>query len=281
MSVSKTIAHPELKQFIPERTVVSSRRSVLLGLSSLLLTGCVSEVDHALSSSAPKIIAHGGGRMEPSFASDIAGSIGGKGAGILISPYSGDPKSTAQSDLQLLRHLGFRNLSVLDLSRPGIALEMVSGARAIWFSGGAQKNQVLALSAVSGMRDALHAAYRRGCLMVGGSAGAAVMTKLMISGGTDGAVYTRQGLGFWSEAVIDQHVAQRNREYRLRRVIADNPNLIGVGLDESTWIAHQGETFLVRGRGAVHVVTVGLSGGVEEIRLRSGARYDLRSRSKM
>ena len=65
------------------------------------------------------------------------------------------------------------------------------------------------------MQQALLDANRAGTVMSGSSAGAAVMSKLMISGGSNGNVYTREGLGFLPSLVLDQHVRQRGREYRL------------------------------------------------------------------
>jgi len=53
--------------------------------------------------------------------------------------------------------------------------------------------------------------------------------------------------------VIDQHFAQRARIERLLGAIAENPGVLGVGLDEDTAIVVNGPRFHVIGSGAVYV----------------------------
>lgn len=249
------------------------RRSFVLGLLSTPIAGCLPAGPVERTPNNLTIIAHGGGTIYRDYEADIARQIGGKGAPLLISPYSGEPKSTALDSAELLRGMGFRNVSILDITQPQNAVRQIQNTRGIWFSGGYQKQQVLSLASIPSLIDTLKTAYQNGVVMIGSSAGAAVMTKLMISGGTNGAVYTRAGLGFWPEVVLDQHVGQRHREYRLQKVIAGNPNLVGIGLDESTWIIRKDGGFTVRGRGVARVVFVGEDGQLTEKRLKSGANY--------
>ena len=42
------------------------------------------------------------------------------------------------------------------------------------------------------------------------------------------------GLGVLPSVIVDQHFQQRNRYGRLLSVIAQNPSLLGVGVDEDT-----------------------------------------------
>ena len=42
------------------------------------------------------------------------------------------------------------------------------------------------------------------------------------------------GLGLLPSTVIDQHFAQRNRYGRLLTIVAQSPQLLGLGLDEDT-----------------------------------------------
>lgn len=109
---------------------------------------------------------------------------------------------------------------------------------------------------------ALHRAMFR-CLrdpefvLAGTSAGAALMSRVMIAG--DGAgmdtVRFSQGLGFWSEVIVDQHFSERNRSRRLQHALAHYPELMGVGVDEDTAfeVACDGSSGRVWGSGAVWI----------------------------
>ena len=70
--------------------------------------------------------------------------------------------------------------------------------------------------------------------MIGGtSAGAAVMTRVMITRGRTTAD-VGEGFDFFPGAVVDQHFLKRNRLSRLLSVLTDHPDLIGLGIDERT-----------------------------------------------
>ncbi len=86
--------------------------------------------------------------------------------------------------------------------------------------------------------------------MGGTSAGAAIMSKVMITGDElinkdssniftsimQGNVETVEGLGFLDEVVVDQHFVKRKRLNRLISVVLEHPTLPGIGIDESTAI---------------------------------------------
>jgi cyanophycinase len=63
------------------------------------------------------------------------------------------------------------------------------------------------------------------------------------------------GLGLIGGVVIDSHFAERGRMGRLLGAVAQNPRILGLGIDEGTAIlVQQGEHFRVFGPGAVYVV---------------------------
>jgi cyanophycinase len=45
-----------------------------------------------------------------------------------------------------------------------------------------------------------------------------------------------QGLGFVTEAILDQHFVARSRHNRLLSVVLENPALLGIGVDERTTV---------------------------------------------
>src|SRR5699024_12066921 len=63
------------------------------------------------------------------------------------------------------------------------------------------------------------------------------------------------GLILWYNVIIEQHFNERNRLQRLEIAIEKHPDQIGVGIDERTGIAYDGEnSFFVIGKGQVTVL---------------------------
>jgi len=103
--------------------------------------------------------------------------------------------------------------------------------------------------------------------MGGTSAGAALMSKVMITGDErlnkdtiDAFVFIRRTMSSPSKdrlltnVIIDQHFVTRKRHNRLISVVLEHPELIAVGIDEATAIiVHPRGVFDVIGRGNVVV----------------------------
>jgi cyanophycinase len=63
------------------------------------------------------------------------------------------------------------------------------------------------------------------------------------------------GMGLLAGVIIDQHFNQRGRIGRLLAAVAQNPNVIGIGVDEDTaMIVNEKLEFVVEGSGVVTVV---------------------------
>ncbi|MFL6025445.1 MAG: cyanophycinase [Friedmanniella sp.] len=109
--------------------------------------------------------------------------------------------------------------------------------------------------------DAIVAAYQRGAVVGGTSAGASILAEHMIAFGTGGSTPRQRmsqlsvGLGLIKGVVIDQHFEQRNRYGRLLSLVAQSPSLLGLGVDEDTAaVIRDGDQLEVVGRGAVTLV---------------------------
>ena len=133
-------------------------------------------------------------------------------------------------------------------------------ATGIFMSGGDQK-RLLALVGGTALDAAMHAALARGACIGGTSAGASAMSGHMLAQGRadlqpeKGAVSLGAGLGFLHKVVIDQHFSERHRLSRLLSVVAQNPALQGIGIDENTaLVVERGVGIEVLGKGAVTVV---------------------------
>lgn len=241
---------------------LNRRRFAELGLAATLLSAQPFSV-HA-KATTPIVSAGGGGRFPRDLLKRTIRLAGGNKSRVVICPFGyPDQAEATKFATKLFREAGARNAEVLSLKSAGQAIEQVKQADIIWYSGGFQKRQVLALSGVPGLVSALQQAHRNGTAMIGGSAGAAVMSKLMISGGSNGTAYTRAGLGFLPGIVLDQHVTERNREWRLRQVISRNRDLIGVGIDEGAGVLIQADKLRVFGSNKI-ILVQWTGGGLKE-----------------
>jgi cyanophycinase len=121
---------------------------------------------------------------------------------------------------------------------PAVA-RSVRDSSGVFLTGGNQ----LRLSATIGgtaLARAVLRAHREGAVIAGTSAGASAMSTHMVAFGASGATPKQRmfqmaaGLGVLPGVIIDQHFEQRNRLGRLLAIIAQNPSLLGIGIDEDT-----------------------------------------------
>ena len=117
----------------------------------------------------------------------------------------------------------------------------------------------------------------RGGVIGGTSAGAAVMTRVMIASGRTEAVLSR-GFDLLPGAVVDQHFLKRNRARRLLGVVASHRDLIGFGIDEGTTLVVSPRTGRLRVLGDSYVLACtadGATGGARFEFLKAGDETDL------
>ncbi len=124
-------------------------------------------------------------------------------------------------------------------------------------------NQLKLSGAICGtpVGDAILRAHHRGAVVAGTSAGASIQSSHMVAFGVGGSTPKQRmtqvaaGLGLVDTTVIDQHFDQRNRYGRLLMIVAQSPQLLGIGVDEDTCGLVEdidGEAVMrVTGRGAV------------------------------
>jgi cyanophycinase len=132
-------------------------------------------------------------------------------------------------------------------------------ATGIFMTGG---NQLKLSSIVSGtpVGDAIVTAHQRGAVVAGTSAGASIQASHMVAFGVAGSTPKQRmtqvaaGLGLLPNTVIDQHFEQRNRYGRLLMIVAQSPQLLGIGVDEDTAAVVKGDVLTVVGRGAVTIL---------------------------
>jgi len=190
---------------------------------------------------------------------------GGKDSHLVILTAATEyPRQVGDQYKGLFRKLGVQDVEVLDVANRIQAnhVETVAGlekATGVFFTGGDQL-RITGLLGGTLLGRALHRIYERGVIIAGTSAGASVMSDTMIVGGEAGtpkkeALSMAPGLGLLRSVVIDQHFAQRGRIGRLLTAVAQNPYVLGVGIDEDTAIlVYSDAHFTVVGSQTVTVV---------------------------
>jgi cyanophycinase len=161
----------------------------------------------------------------------------------------------------------------------------VKGCSVVWFTGGDQARTLATLKNADGSNtlvlNAVWEMYNSGGVVGGTSAGAAIMSEVMICGGnslgalTHGAiqayhgddfpeadgVLVGKGLGFFPVGIVDQHFAQRARIGRLIvTLMMEKENFhMGFGVDENTALIYDSGKKLIQVAGAGGVTIVNVS----------------------
>ena len=118
-------------------------------------------------------------------------------------------------------------------------LEHLRGCAGFWFEGGDQRRITAAFAGMPAL-EVIRERFEAGAVIGGTSAGAAMMGKTMIAGGSslealeNAAATLEAGLGFLHDAITDQHFSQRGRFARLILAMTETGAAIGVGVDEDT-----------------------------------------------
>lgn len=175
------------------------------------------------------------------------------------------PEKSYENYKNIFSNLGVENIDKLDISNREEAfkkenIDLIKDASSLFFTGG---DQLRITSMIGGtpVYDAIKNLCINGGLIAGTSAGASVMSDTMIVEGEDDesphkcTLKMSPGLGLVNNIIIDQHFAQRGRIGRLLTAIAQNPEVLGIGIDEDTAIVVSDKgTAEVIGSGAVYFI---------------------------
>src|SRR4051812_41822031 len=195
----------------------------------------------------------------------LAKKVGKAGKLVVATIASDSPKAMFEQYDATLRGIGMRHIHHLYVESREEAcdeskLRILRDADAVFFTGGDQL-KITSQIGDTPIFSKVHQIFEAGGLIAGTSAGASVMTETMMVSGSSKESYKigsllqmAPGLGLLPGVIVDQHFAQRGRIGRLLGAVAQNPRMLGIGLDEDSAILVQRGRFQVLGSNAVHVV---------------------------
>ena len=216
----------------------------------------------------------GGGPQPAALVQEFVDLAGGRGKAriVVFAMASASGARSGEAKAADLRALGAdaRNVWITrEQAMTDSVARLLDGVTGVWFGGGDQNRLADVLRGTPTGR-AIHARYVAGAVIGGTSAGAAVMSAVMITGSerTPGGARpdttldwvtiardntsTTDGFSLMDNAVIDQHFVRRKRHNRLISLVLERAPHLGAGIDESTALVVRPDgTWQVRGASVV------------------------------
>jgi cyanophycinase len=192
------------------------------------------------------------------------------GYAVVLPMSSEEPDSAVYYTARQFKALGMERIYGLNFIKgeplTESKLDSIRHAKLIYISGGDQ-NKFMNVVLGTSIEKAIKEAYQQGAVIAGTSAGAAVMSKVMITGRSlkkenssgfvsieENNLETTQGLGMLETVIIDQHFVRRSRYNRLITAVIEFPTLKAIGIEESTAILVVGKNVEVVGEAQVVVI---------------------------
>ena len=227
----------------------------------------------------------GGGGVTDDMIDSFIEAAGGKEANLVVLPTAMDDRTARRSGIPpFLEDKQVKSITILpqrwrdEINSPTFRAAL-KNATGIWFGGGRQWRFVDAYENTEAI-ELFNDVLERGGIIAGSSAGASIQAEYMVRGDPLGnqvvmAEGYERGFGFLKGVAIDQHLTQRNRLDDLRSVVKRFPQLLGIGLDESTGILVRNSKAVVLGDNAVFFLDPDADA---ESRLEAGEIYNLATR---
>ena len=243
-----------------------------------------------------KLMIVGGGQAN-SLVEKFVEIAGGENAKIVGIPTAGNSEEFSDDWYfsKMVKEFGAKSVTVIHTRDPKIAdtdefCMSLKNASGIWFTGGRQWKLVDAYMNTQ-VVEACWKVLERGGIIGGSSAGATIQGSYLARGDTKSNTVMmgdhEVGFAFVKNMAIDQHLLARNRQFDMFEILKKRPELLGIGLDESTAILVEGDTFEVIGKTYVAVYDGNFwrrdgNPVVPEMQsfylLKEGDKYDLKNR---
>lgn len=236
---------PQCFKFAVKLVVRGSLTLILLSLAVLGIyashtnTNARSIHHHLMDHRIPggSLVVAGGGYVSPEVRERFIDLAGGPESRIVVIPATDPTPGDEEAWLAPWRSAGASHVQLLNAHNRATANDpdfyaALIRATGVWFSGGYQ--DLLADRYVdTAVQKCLQGVLQRNGVVGGCSAGAAILSRVMIKEGEITPVEAR-GLGLMPGVIIDQHFLRRNRLWRMQQVLESHPTSIGVGVDENT-----------------------------------------------
>jgi cyanophycinase len=230
----------------------------------------------------------GGGRLTKEMWQRFVELAGGQQARIVCVPTAAEnPSFGTNGTVRALKEAGAKIVTVLHTTDRAQAnrdefIAPLKCATGVWFGGGRQWRIVDAYEGTA-TRQAFHDVLRRGGVIGGSSAGATIQGDYLARGNPLGnwniiAEGYERGFAFLPGVAIDQHFTQRGRHSDMDSLMQTFPQLLGIGIDESTALVVQQSTANVMGKNAVYFFNAPVDETVRIPRITkigAGDSYDL------
>ena len=194
----------------------------------------------------------GGGKVPEEALQRFVTLAGGRNAHIAVVTTASETadSSDVEPRIAFWRSQPLAELSVMHAPSREIAddpkfSQPLATATGVWFIGGHQERLTKAYLGTR-TEKAIKAVLKRGGVVGGTSAGAAIMSPVMIREGYPQAKLG-PGFGFLPGTLVDQHFLKRRREVRLEHALSFYPKLVGFGIDENTVLVVRGRHLSVIG----------------------------------
>jgi cyanophycinase len=223
----------------------------------------------------------GGGKVGTDILTRMFDLAGGKDAPLVVIPTASgaDDYPPDWPGLTMFKTFGATNITLVHTKDRKVAdseefVRPITRARIVWFVGGRQWRLVDSYAHTRTERE-VEKVLERGGVVAGSSAGASILSSYMVRGAHENnyimmAPGYEEGFGLIKGVAIDQHMLTRNRQDDLEEVVARHPDVLGIGIDESTAIIVQGQQFEIVGASKVAIHDGRIVKGAQE---RNGKKY--------
>lgn len=279
-------------------------RTALAAAAVLLSTGCAPPDPIPAGEPGPLVVI--GGALEAdndAVYREVLAGLAGPGPLCVIPTASGSPRESVAAAAERFQSRigGDREVQGILITvanagdaRTAALADALGRCAGFFFTGGSQ-SRILDVFRPAGEDtpafQALWERWRDGAVVAGTSAGAAMMSRRSIVGGSSSGalahglrdreegegVWVREGLGFTDRFVVDQHFLARGRWGRLAVALLADPHArAGAGIDENTaLVVQRGTARVIGASGVVWMRETGEPGTLRLDLLGRGDRVDL------
>lgn len=236
---------------------------------------------------------HGGARLHKDVLAEFVEIAGGKDVPYVCIPSAqqfGKFEEPRSYCAESLREMDCNNVEVLHTADPFVANQskefarILKNARGVWIDGG-RTYRFMDSYEDTQVPELLAQVLERGGVVGGSSAGCQVPSDFLVRGNPNSnrdiefVGYTR-GMGLLKGVIIDAHFLQRERHEPFLGLMKKYPQMLGIGIDESTALIVKGHHGRVVGKAAVsfYDLKTDVDAEFKPVILKAGKKYDLKLR---